>query len=307
MPGDVYVNRGTGTTAGSGSYVLGGQGATLTPASNAITITDTFHKVNAGSFATINGGKANQFFVLEAAGAFTVASGGNVKGFTGTVPIDSSVVGYFDGTNYFISASVSGGFVKITGDTMTGALGVIAGSVSAPSIFASGDTNTGPYWPAADQFAIATAGVQRMLVDASGFLTHKGGASFDAEDVAWTFDAANLRRAGIVKQQGFDTELRYLSSTQFRIRRITHASNILDTAGSTIPFEITTAGLVKIPNLVATAVAPTVAAGEIAYGATTQTTVGAAGAASALPANPTGYIILNVAGTARVIAFYNAS
>lgn len=44
--------------------------------------------------------------------------------------------------------------------------------------------------------------------------------------------------------------------------------------------------------------------GEIAYGSTTATTVGAAGGASALPATPTGYIIVNIAGTDRKIPFY---
>jgi hypothetical protein len=44
--------------------------------------------------------------------------------------------------------------------------------------------------------------------------------------------------------------------------------------------------------------------GEIAYGSTTTTTVGAAGGASALPATPTGYIIINIAGTDRKVPFY---
>jgi hypothetical protein len=44
--------------------------------------------------------------------------------------------------------------------------------------------------------------------------------------------------------------------------------------------------------------------GEIAYGSTTATTVGAAGGASALPATPTGYIIINIAGTDRKVPFY---
>lgn len=37
---------------------------------------------------------------------------------------------------------------------------------------------------------------------------------------------------------------------------------------------------------------------------TTQTTVGAAGAADALPANPTGYLQMDIGGTLRVIPFY---
>jgi hypothetical protein len=39
--------------------------------------------------------------------------------------------------------------------------------------------------------------------------------------------------------------------------------------------------------------------------ATTSTTVGAAGAASALPATPEGYLVININGTARKIPFYN--
>lgn len=54
-----------------------------------------------------------------------------------------------------------------------------------------------------------------------------------------------------------------------------------------------------------TTAAPTVAAGQIGLGATTGTTVGAAGAASALPATPTGYLIINVAGTTQRIPYYN--
>jgi hypothetical protein len=45
-------------------------------------------------------------------------------------------------------------------------------------------------------------------------------------------------------------------------------------------------------------------AGEIMFGSTTATTVGAAGGASALPATPVGYIIVNVAGSQRKIPFY---
>ncbi|TXH41973.1 MAG: hypothetical protein E6Q97_36605 [Desulfurellales bacterium] len=60
-------------------------------------------------------------------------------------------------------------------------------------------------------------------------------------------------------------------------------------------------------NMVTAAAAGTASAGQIAWGATTQTTVGAAGGASALPATPTGYIIINIAGTNRVVPFYAAS
>lgn len=50
--------------------------------------------------------------------------------------------------------------------------------------------------------------------------------------------------------------------------------------------------------------APTVVASQIGLGATTATTVGAAGGASALPATPSGYWIINVAGTQMKVPYY---
>lgn len=57
-------------------------------------------------------------------------------------------------------------------------------------------------------------------------------------------------------------------------------------------------------NTITSGAAQTAAAGRISWGATTQTTVGAAGAASALPLTPAGYIIINVAGTDMVLPYY---
>lgn len=51
--------------------------------------------------------------------------------------------------------------------------------------------------------------------------------------------------------------------------------------------------------------APTVAANQVSLGGTTATTVGAAGGATAPPATPVGYMIVNIAGTDRKIPYYN--
>jgi hypothetical protein len=45
-----------------------------------------------------------------------------------------------------------------------------AGSASAPSIYVTGDINTGLYSPGADQFAVATGGTARLFIDSSGRL-----------------------------------------------------------------------------------------------------------------------------------------
>jgi hypothetical protein len=59
--------------------------------------------------------------------------------------------------------------------TISGSTGIagVDGTASSPAIQGA-DTNTGVFYPAADQVAIATGGVQRLLVDASGNATLTG-------------------------------------------------------------------------------------------------------------------------------------
>ena len=62
------------------------------------------------------------------------------------------------------------GMLPIAGGTMTGAFGVTAGTVSAPGVFFSGDTNTGVYSPNADTLALATAGTNRLHITSAGLV-----------------------------------------------------------------------------------------------------------------------------------------
>jgi hypothetical protein len=52
--------------------------------------------------------------------------------------------------------------------TATGVTTVPAGTVSAPAITTTGDTNTGIYFPAADTIAFSEGGVESMRIDSSG-------------------------------------------------------------------------------------------------------------------------------------------
>lgn len=63
----------------------------------------------------------------------------------------------------------SGPYVLKAGDTMTGALILPNGSAAAPSLGVGG-TTSGLFRPAVNQLGITTAGVQRMVVDASGMV-----------------------------------------------------------------------------------------------------------------------------------------
>lgn len=58
-------------------------------------------------------------------------------------------------------------------------------------------------------------------------------------------------------------------------------------------------------SVVLTAVAPTVTAGQIGLGSTTNFTIGANGGAAGLTALPVGYIVVNVGGTAYQVPYYN--
>jgi hypothetical protein len=60
------------------------------------------------------------------------------------------------------------GAVAKAGDTMTGVLAFTAGTVSAPGITFSSDTNTGIFSPAADTIAFTEGGVESMRIDSSG-------------------------------------------------------------------------------------------------------------------------------------------
>jgi len=97
------------------------------------------------------------------------ASGGETGNTLGEQWLDTTggtyVFKVWDGSAW---RSETGTFVDVNGDTMTGALGIIAGSVSTPGLFFSGDTNTGIYSPGADQVAISTNGTERLRITSAG-------------------------------------------------------------------------------------------------------------------------------------------
>ena len=61
---------------------------------------------------------------------------------------------------------------------ISGSTGIsgVDGTVSSPALQGA-DTDTGVFYPAADQVAIATGGVQRVLVNASGAITTTAGVT----------------------------------------------------------------------------------------------------------------------------------
>jgi hypothetical protein len=74
--------------------------------------------------------------------------------------------------------------LNVTGDLMTGALGIIAGTDAAPGLYFSGDTNTGIYSPAADTLAFVEGGVEAMRIDSSSRLIRGNTASINTVNLA---------------------------------------------------------------------------------------------------------------------------
>jgi len=80
-------------------------------------------------------------------------------------------VGDLTATNLGLAALASPTFtgtVTIPTATISTGVGIPLGSAASPTIYFTGDTNTGIYSPGADQFAITTGGSGRVFVDSSG-------------------------------------------------------------------------------------------------------------------------------------------
>lgn len=73
--------------------------------------------------------------------------------------------GAIDGTPIGGTTASTGAFTTVSA---TGVVTVSAGAANAPAICFSGDTNTGVLAPAADTFAVATGGVERLRITSDG-------------------------------------------------------------------------------------------------------------------------------------------
>tara|TARA_B110000046_G_scaffold181788_1_gene214589 strand:- start:575 stop:1441 length:867 start_codon:yes stop_codon:yes gene_type:complete len=74
------------------------------------------------------------------------------------------------GTGSALSSGISAtaSVVTLAGPTITGVASFADGSVSAPSITNTGDTNTGIFFSAADKVNVTTGGTERIEIDSAG-------------------------------------------------------------------------------------------------------------------------------------------
>jgi hypothetical protein len=87
----------------------------------------------------------------------------------GTVIASDIADGSITSSKLSSTLSISGNFLAGNVTANTNFI-TAAGSVGAPAIFPSGDTNTGIFFPAADTIAFTEGGVESMRIDSSGNL-----------------------------------------------------------------------------------------------------------------------------------------
>ena len=104
----------------------------------------------------VNTGSAGAFVLYD--GALGTPSSGTVTNLTGTASIN------INGTIGATTANTG----KFTTLEATGVATVTAGTVSAPAITTSGDTNTGIFFPAADSIAFTEGGTEVFRIESNG-------------------------------------------------------------------------------------------------------------------------------------------
>ncbi len=122
----------------------------------------------------------------------------NSPTFTGTPAAPTATAGTNTtqiATTAFVVGENAGNAKLATSNTFTAAQLLPTGSVSAPSLSFSGDTNTGIYRPAADQVAISCGGTQEIWAGTTGvgFETTTAVSGNSGSDIGLFWDAANGR------------------------------------------------------------------------------------------------------------------
>jgi hypothetical protein len=159
---------------GTASATIADSTGVMTVASSVLTTTD----INGGTIDNTAVGATTRstgaFTTLASNGATTFTAGtASTTTTTGTAVITGGlgVSGRINAANF---DGIVGANTAAAGNfTTLGASGVAtfsAGTVSAPAITTTGDTNTGIFFPAADTIAFTEGGVESMRIDSSGNL-----------------------------------------------------------------------------------------------------------------------------------------
>jgi hypothetical protein len=177
--GNRILVKNEATQANNGIYTWATGGTVLTRATDF----DTPTEIASGDFTFISNGtlyggtgwvQTNEVLIVgtdpvvwtqfSGAGTYTAGSGLTLTGnqFSLNDPVNAALNGTVGATT-----PNTGAFTTISA---SGVATFSAGTVSAPAITTTGDTNTGIFFPAADTIAFTEGGVEAMRIDSSGFV-----------------------------------------------------------------------------------------------------------------------------------------
>ena len=180
-----FTGLGVGSAAGDSANLSQVQ-STVTKLLTSVSGTDTITAVGAPVVAAYVAGQMFYFVAtgdnttsvtinIDGLGAKAVTRDGSVALVAGDIKSGEVVVVVYDGTRFQVVSQLnSAGNATFANVSITSALNVggvatfAAGSAAAPSITTTGDTNTGIFFPAADNIAFTEGGVEAMRIDSSG-------------------------------------------------------------------------------------------------------------------------------------------
>lgn len=153
--------------AGSGNVLLSGAAPAWGKADLGDHVTGTLPVASGGTGQTTAGAALGALLPSQsgAAGKVLTSDGTSPAWQTPAPPAWGAITGTLSAQTDLQTAL--NGRLALGGGTLTGALGLPAGATGAPSLSASGDPNTGLWFPAPDTLAASVGGMEAWRVDSS--------------------------------------------------------------------------------------------------------------------------------------------